>query len=135
MKNAARAFEHHSGGPRLRPVPTVPKPESDLPYSSLQPGDMPPMMVQLRFRDGRWLSFCYSDMRQIDCRDSGQLELTIFAARTLTVRIEGRHLRELATLLGMGLIRWVQEVDPRDLERDESKAEVTNIILETVESD
>ena len=131
MRTAAQAFEDHRGGPNIRAVPPAPKPDSSAPYSSLQVGDIPPMMFQLRLKDGRWLSFCYSDIRQMECRDSGCLELIVGAARNTTIRLEGRHLRELASLLGMALIRWIQEADSRCSKRSEEEAEIINITVET----
>ncbi|ELP32910.1 hypothetical protein RBSWK_03157 [Rhodopirellula baltica SWK14] len=95
---------------------------------------MPPMMFQLRLNDGRWLSYSYSDVREIECRDAGQIKLTVFAASRTLITIEGRNLRELATLFGMASVRWLEEADPRVRRRPESNAEITRIHVETVQA-
>lgn len=131
MFRAARAFQDTQTSPPLRSVPTMATPSDISPFASALPHEMPPMMFQLRLTDGRWLSYSYSDLREIECRDAGQIKLVVFAASRTLVTIEGRHLRELATLFGMASVRWLQESDPRSPRRPEAETEITRITVET----
>lgn len=130
MRNAARAFDKHRGDTNVRPIDTVP--DDSRPYANIQGGEMPPMMLQLRLHDGRWISFAYGDVREIICRDAGHLTMSIYASARTLITIEGRHLRELSTLLGMASVRWIQEADPRSPPRDESESEITRVSVELI---
>ena len=87
-------------------------------------------MFQLRFRDGRISSFAYSDIREIQSCDAGQITLAIFAMSRMLVTIKGRYLRDLLSLLGSGLVRWIEEGDTRDLDRPEAAPHITSIQIE-----
>ncbi|GAA4464192.1 hypothetical protein GCM10023156_50460 [Novipirellula rosea] len=77
------------------------------------------------------MSYSYSDVREIECRDAGQIKLVVFAASQILITIEGRNLRELATLFGMASVRWLQEADPRSVRRPETESDITRIVIET----
>ncbi|QDV42514.1 hypothetical protein Enr13x_23620 [Stieleria neptunia] len=130
MSRASRAFDQHRGGPSLRAVASTPSPDDLTPYATATPGELPPMMFQLRLSDGRWLSYSYGDVREVECRDAGHLQITVLAASRTVITIEGRHLRELATLFGLASVRWIQEADPRLPRRSEDQAEVIRISIE-----
>ncbi|KLU02220.1 hypothetical protein RISK_005286 [Rhodopirellula islandica] len=134
MSQASRAFQNSQGGPTLRSVPVSTQNTETPPYASALPAEMPPMMFQLRLNDGRWLSYSYSDVREIESRDAGQIKLTVFAASRTLITIEGRNLRELATLFGMASVRWLEEADPRGRRRPESSAEIMKINVETAQA-
>ncbi len=131
MSRAARAFQESHSGPSLRSVPSALASSDPLPYASALPSEMPPMMFQLRLQGGRWLSYSYSDIREIECRDAGQIKVTVFAAARTLITLEGRNLRELATLFGMASVRWLQEADPRSPRRPECEPEIMRITVET----
>ncbi|WP_345326608.1 hypothetical protein [Novipirellula rosea] len=131
MSQASRAFQETHSGPSLRSVSKVISNTDTSPYASAHPGEMPPMMFQLRLSDGRWMSYSYSDVREIECRDAGQIKLVVFAASQILITIEGRNLRELATLFGMASVRWLQEADPRSVRRPETESDITRIVIET----
>ncbi|MEZ6136994.1 MAG: hypothetical protein R3C53_19030 [Pirellulaceae bacterium] len=130
MARVSRAFDDISnrGGLPSRPTPAN-DPSGSKPWAQLQQGELPPMMFQLRFYDGQALSLSYSDIRQIRCRDAGYIEILLYAPKLTNVVIEGRHLRELASLLGCCLIRWVEECNERQ-QIPESAPEVTSISIE-----
>ena len=128
--NAARAFGQHSGGRRLHSVPGGPLADGATPWATLQEGAMPPLMFQLRFHDGRMSSFAYSDLREIHCPDAGRIELLLVGIAKLVITIEGRLLRDLAKWFSGAMVRWVQEGDPRDVDRPESAPEIVKITVE-----
>ncbi|MCO8122891.1 hypothetical protein NHH03_14175 [Stieleria sp. TO1_6] len=131
MANAARAFEQHRSPSPLSPRSIGPVKEDDPPYSRVQANEMPPPMFQLRMSDGRWIALAYHDIRQIDCRDAGHLQISLLSATQVTVTIEGRNLRDLASLFALSVVRWVRERDPRSLPRPEQEAEIIRISIET----
>ena len=100
MANASSAFDQNRGV-KLRSIAPLParRDDEDLPWLKVRNGELPPMMFQLRFRDGRMVSFAYSDIREIQSRDAGQVTLGIFALTRVLVTIQGRHLRDLMSLL------------------------------------
>lgn len=131
MPNAARAFDQHRGGTPARAASDAsPIDESD-PFARSMPGELPPMMFQLRLSDGRWLSYAYHDVREIECRDSGHLRMTLATSPKTSITIEGRNLRDLATLLSLASVRWIREADPRAVSRPEEQAEVIRITIES----
>ncbi|QDT07451.1 hypothetical protein K227x_58780 [Rubripirellula lacrimiformis] len=131
MAHASSAFDRNRGG-NLRSVSPLPARQDDdgLPWLQVRNGELPPMMFQLRFRDGRIMSFAYSDIREIQSRDAGQITLGIFAMSRVLVTIRGRHLRDLMTLLGTGRIRWLEEDDTRDVGRPETLPLILSIEIE-----
>lgn len=128
----ARAFDDQRREQLFRPrsQPANQSTAAGTPWQTVRNGEMPPLMFQLRFRDGRITSFAYSDLREIRYRDAGCLQLGLCGMSRLLVTIEGRHLRELVELLGNGLVYWMQEADERDLETPESSPAITTLTVE-----
>lgn len=132
MAKAARAFDEQRGGSVFRGLPHTREAsnESRPPWSQIHEGEFPPMMFQLRRRDGSMTSFPYGSLVEIHCRDAGFLQLFIAGRQNLMVTLEGRHLRDLANLLGRAAILWVEESDPRDIGKPETAPEITQISVE-----
>jgi len=135
MLNAAEAFDENRGKNLFRSISdrSTSADEARLPWSKVREGELPPMMFQLRLQDGQTFSYAYSDLRVIRGRDAGHVELGIASMSHVQVTLEGRHLRELAGLLGSASIRWVEESDARDVGRPEKAPEVVKITIETLE--
>lgn len=135
MAQAARAFDDtnrqnvHSIAPKATRVD-----EGDQPWLKVRNGEMPPMMFQLRLRDGQITSFAFSDIRQVHSRDAGHIQLALLAMGRMLVTIEGRQLRDLASLLGMGMVRWIEESDLRNVDRPESQPEIVSITIESMDT-
>lgn len=129
MPNPRQAFENHGTGPHLRAVPNLG--QDDPPYERTKQGDLPPMMFQVRLADGQRFSFCYSDVRQIYRRDAGCVRIDLHALAHTTIVIEGRHLDEIVHCLGMSVLRWMRERDPRAIGGDDTKVEITSIGVTT----
>ena len=125
MAQASQAFDNHRGRGHLRSVPNLG--QDDPPYEKINNGEMPPMMFQVRLADGQRYSFCYSDIRQIYRRDAGKVQIDLHALARTTIALEGRNLDEIVNLLGLGLVRWIRELDPRAKETAEHSVEITRI--------
>lgn len=139
MRRAAKAFAEQthqtSGGVNVRSISGQATDDGDAsPYCRVRNGELPPMMFQIRLADGQSISFAYSDIREIRCRDAGHVQLGIFAMSRVLVTIEGRHLRELSNLLGMAMVRWMEEADKRDMDRPEASPEIVSIRVEAVDA-
>ena len=132
MAHIAHAFDRKSGSVPLQAANEPAYSSDDIAYMRTHPGELPPMMLQFRLADGRWTSFSYSDIREIVCRDAGHIQLTVSAMSPLTITIEGRNLRELASMLGIGAVRWVRERDPRSVAKPDEDSEVVLIVIEPV---
>ncbi len=133
MTRPAQAFAENRGG-NVRPIGPVALDDSDVaPYSRVRSGELPPMMFQLRLCNGQSISFAYSDVREIRSRDSGHLQIALIAMTRTLITIEGRHLRELATLMGTAMVRWIEERDERAKERPEESPEIVAIRIESFE--
>lgn len=134
MARAARAFDS-SNRPSLHSIaPQATRADdTDQPWLKVRNGEMPPMMFQLRLRNGQITSFAFSDIRQIYSRDAGHIQLALLAMGRMLVTISGRHLRDLASLIGVGMVRWIEESDPRDVDRPETAPEITSISIESME--
>ncbi|WP_417850301.1 hypothetical protein [Thalassoglobus sp.] len=138
MSTASKAFAESRReqlfrtAPSSQPVRSLP---DSKPWHQIKSGEMPPLMFQLRFRTGEVISYTYSDLREIRFRDAGFVQLGIMGMSRVQVTIQGRHLRELAESLGNGLIRWIAEIDERDVDRPESSPSITGISIEQVQGD
>ena len=134
MAKVARAFGENSSRNILHHSPTlVRNDEEDCPWQKIRDGEMPPMMFQIRFSDGRTSSYAYGDIREVHCRDAGFVQLLLFSMRKIAITLEGRHLRELADLFSSAAIRSIDEADPRGLERPEDLPEIVRISVEPIE--
>ncbi|GAB5517189.1 MAG: hypothetical protein Rhob2KO_49140 [Rhodopirellula baltica] len=89
------------------------------------------MMFQVRLVDGQRFSFCYSDVRQIYRRDAGRVRIDLHALAHTTIVIEGRNLDELVHCLGMSVVKWMRELDPRAAQSKDDQPEITLISVTT----
>ncbi len=128
----ARAFDDQRREQLFRPraQPANQSKADGAPWQTVRNGEMPPLMFQLRFRDGRINGYAYSDLREIRYRDAGYLQLGLCGMSRQLVTIEGRHLRELVELLGNGLVYWLQEADERDVDTPENRPAITALTVE-----
>ncbi|WP_436717748.1 hypothetical protein U8335_13775 [Roseiconus lacunae] len=131
MASAARAFDQHRGGASAHSASDTSSIDASDPFARSMPSELPPMMFQLRLGDGRWLSYAYHDVREIECRDAGHLRMTLATSPKTSITIEGRNLRDLATLLSLASVRWIREADPRAVSRPEDQSEVIRITIES----
>jgi hypothetical protein len=104
----------------------------EAPWKRAGPTEAPPMMFQVRFRDGRVISYAYADLRETRLRDAGHLQLCLLGMEKYHLTIEGRHLTELNTLIGAGKIKSLHELGPRNFDRPESAASIDSITVETL---
>ena len=131
MAKAARTFEELSGGSLLQSVSAGKSSSEPLPWGLIAAGALPPMMFELRAQDGSLTSYPYNDLRMVRCPHAGCVELYLLSLGKLVITIEGRHLCELASAIGAGLVRWMQEGDPRDL-KSEDAPEITQISVHSL---
>lgn len=106
----------------------------EAPWKRAAPTEPPPMMFQVRFCDGRVISYAYADLRETRLRDAGHLQLGILGMEKYHVTIEGRNLTELAALIGMGKIKTLEELGPRTFDRPESAPSIDSITVEMLTS-
>lgn len=104
----------------------------EAPWKRAAPTEPPPLMFQVRFRDGRIHSYAYADLRETRLRDAGRLQLCLFGMEKYCVTIEGRHLSELNALIGAGKIKSLDELGPRTFDRPESAPSIDSITVETL---
>ena len=132
MSSVARAFAEHRREEIIRPRPqavavtTAPL----LPWQAMRHGEHPPVMFQLRFRNGSFRSFAYGDLREVYFRDAGHLELGVHGMSRRGIVLEGRNLRELAEYLSSGLIYWIEESDERQPDVPETSPWIEQIRIE-----
>jgi hypothetical protein len=132
VKQVSNIFDEHTNSNVIRRLPQAARGQSDdrAPWGLTKEGDLPPMMFQLWFADGRMASFPYSGIGELHCRDAGRIEVFVHAIAKTVVIIEGRHLRELAKRLSTAAVLWLRESDARELGPPESSPEITAITLE-----
>jgi len=137
MVDAARAFDENSNRNILYRTPELVREKSgedyNLPWSRVRDGEMPPMMFQIRFNDGRTSSYAYGDVREVHCRDAGYVQLYLFSIRKIAITFEGRHLRDFSNLISSALIKSVDEASVRDQGRPESSPEIIRISVDPLE--
>lgn len=104
----------------------------DAPWKRAAPTEPPPIMFQVRFRDGRVVSYAYADLRETRLRDAGYLQLCLLGMEKYHLTIEGRNLTELNTLIGAGKIKSLDELGPRTFDRPESAPSIDTITVETL---
>lgn len=90
-----------------------------------------PMMFKIALSDGQLYWYPYSDLREVRLRDAGFVQLLIYGIEKYTISIEGRHLTELATLLGMGRIKSLEESAHRSFSDPEEMPGIDKITVET----
>lgn len=136
MAEVARVFGENTGPNILHHLDAMPKSGGDvqLPWKHVREGEMPPMMFQLRMRDGRMISYCYNDLREVHCPDAGRVQVYLQSISKWLITFHGRRLRELAELISCGMIRSISEADPRSLDRPESLPDIVEITIEPLSS-
>lgn len=115
-----------------KPTPAVAVDPLDVPWKRAAPTEPPPMMFQVRFRDGRVISYAYADLRETRLRDAGHLQLCILGMEKIHVSIAGRNLTELANLIGMGRLKSLEELGPRTFDRPESAPSIDTITIDVL---
>lgn len=136
MAEAARAFDENNSRNILHRSPQLVRESSegyDLPWAKIRDSEMPPMMFQIRFNNGRIASYAYSDIREVHCRDAGHVQLMLFAMQKIVITFEGRNLRDLANLFCNAALRSIDEADPRDMNRPEGAPEVIRVSVDPIE--
>ncbi len=104
----------------------------EAPWQRSHPNEGPPVMFQVKFFDGRIVSYAYSDLRETRLRDAGYLQLCIYGMEKYHVTVVGRNLTELANLMGMGRIKSLQERGPRTFAHPEASPSIDKITIETL---
>ena len=136
MNNVARVFDENNGKSILHRLPQSIGQNATAPYcpwNAIGENEIPPMMFQLRFRDGHMESYNYSDIREIHCRDAGRVEIYLHSMTKKSITFEGRHLKELANLFCIASLRSILEADERDVDRPESSPEIMQILVQEIE--
>lgn len=136
MADVARIFDENNGRNILHRLPqtsTQSLAKNDYPWHAIRDGELPPMMFQLRFRDGHMESYSYNDIREVHCRDAGLVKVFLHSMSKKSITFEGRHLKELANLFCVASLRSIHEADERDIGRPESSPEITRISVEEIE--
>lgn len=104
----------------------------EAPWKRAAPTEPPPLMFQVRFCDGRVISYAYADLRETRLRDAGHLQLCLFGMEKYHLTIEGRNLTELNALIGAGKIKSLDELGPRTFDRPESAPSIDSIRVEAL---
>jgi hypothetical protein len=102
------------------------------PWKRVNPSELPPIMFQVNFCDGRVISFAYCDLREMRLRDAGFLQLCLLGMEKYHINIIGRNLTELANLIGAGKIKSFTELGPRTFELPEANPSIDKITVETL---
>lgn len=106
--------------------------DANPPWQKIRAGEMPPLMFQLRLRSGEMIAFAYSDLREVRFRDAGFIQFGVLGMSKMLITVEGRNLLDLYECLGSGLIRWMREVDEREVERPETSGAIASIQIEPI---
>ncbi len=114
------------------PVRGLTAERASVPWKRAGPTEPPPMMFQVRFLDGRVISYAYADLRETRLRDAGYLQLCILGMEKIHVSLAGRNLTELATLIGMGKIKSLEELGPRTFDRPETAPTIDTITIDVL---
>lgn len=131
MKQASRAFADVRREQILRSRQQIATtPTASLPWRSIQSGEMPPLMFQLRLLSGELVCYPYSDVREIRCKDAGCVQLGLHGIVPLLITFEGRHLRELVELISCGLVSWITEQSEREDHGPEGDPRISQIRIE-----
>ncbi|TWT41392.1 hypothetical protein Pla111_31060 [Botrimarina hoheduenensis] len=102
------------------------------PWSRVKSTEPLPMMFQVRFCDGRSISYSYCDLREIRVRDAGHVQLCLLGMEKTHVSVTGRNLSELAELISSGKIKSFSELGPRTFDRPESSPSIDKVTVETL---
>lgn len=113
-------------------APTLQPGGQKSPWKRSAPGEPPPLMLQFVFHDGRVVSYACSDIREMQKRDAGHIELSIFGMEKYRVTIQGRNLNDLFDLLQMGRIRSMTEFGPRTFDHPEENPAIDKISIEAL---
>ena len=89
-------------------------------------------MLQFHFYDGRVVSYACSDIREMQKRDAGHIELSVYGMEKHRLTIKGRNLNELFDLLQLGRIKSMTELGPRTFDYPEESPAIDSITIETL---
>lgn len=101
-----------------------------LPWKRTSPSDPPLIMFQIERSNGNVISYAYCDLRETRLLSPGYLQLLVFGMEKYQITIEGRHLTELASLIGMNKIKEMSETGARTFEYPESSPAIDRITIE-----
>lgn len=132
MSNVADIFDEQNGASFVRRLQPAARGQGSrqAPWGVTDEGELPPMMFQLWLADGAMVSFPYSAIGELRCRDAGRIEVYLHAIAKTVVTVEGRHLRELAQRLSAASVIWLRESDPRELGVPEHAPEIVKVTIE-----
>ncbi|WP_145207066.1 hypothetical protein [Planctomycetes bacterium TBK1r] len=105
---------------------------TDYPWKKLSPGEPPAMTLQLIFGDGRVISYASSDIREMQKRDPGHLQIFVYGMEKYRITIEGRHLDDLFDLLQNSRVRSLTEMGPRTFDHPEDAPSIEKITVEAL---
>jgi len=103
---------------------------SKPPWKQIKPNEQPPNMFQVHRNNGNIISYSYCDLRETRLLSAGYLQLLVYGMEKYLITIEGRHLNELATLIGMCRIRSLEELGQRTFVRPETCPAIDKISIE-----
>lgn len=87
-------------------------------------------MFHIQRANGNIFSYSYCDLRETRLLSAGYLQLFIFGMEKYLITIQGRHLAEFATLLGMCRVKSFEELGKRTHDRPESSPSIDSITIE-----
>jgi len=85
-----------------------------------------------KIANGLVKSYACSDIREMQKRDSGHIELSLYSMEKYRVTIVGRNLGELFDLLIMGRIKSMTELGPRTFDQPEESPAIDTITIEAL---
>lgn len=101
-----------------------------LPWKRTSHSDGPLIMFQIERANGNILSYAYCDLREIRLLNKGYLQLMIFGMEKMCITLEGRHLGELAELMGSARVKTMTEYGPRTFHEPETSPAIDKITIE-----
>ena len=104
--------------------------ENKPPWKRISPTEQTPIMFQIHRSNGNVISYAYCDLRETRLLSAGYLQLFVFGFEKYVISIEGRHLKELADLIGLARIKSLTELGQRTFVRPESSPSIDKITIE-----
>ena len=103
-----------------------------LPWTRINMSDPPLIMFQIQFANGNIVSYAYCDLRETRLLNAGYLQLGVYGMEKYLITIEGRHLTELASLIGMAKIKTLTETGQRTFDQPESSPSIDKVTVEAL---
>lgn len=101
-----------------------------LPWTRVNSSEPPLIMFQLQRNNGNLISYAYCDLRETRLLSPGYLQLLLLGMEKYLITIEGRHLTELANLIGMNKVKLLVETGPQSFEIPETSPAIERITIE-----